>query len=111
MKRSEPETILRGVSLRAMPQDLRRRRADLVGGVGLFSRVERLIWTTAGMAWVVIFALRLTTPSSQNWSGGSVDVAATVRSWETTNQFAQTGRLPVEVYRIELESFIIVKPE
>lgn len=107
----DPEKLLSRVRLREVPVALRwrvlashQRARNWVGGV------ERFVWSGVGVAWLVIAALHFTTPNLPTSGGGEINVAATVERWEVTRRFAQTGELPREVRRIELESLIIIKP-
>ncbi|MGC1481043.1 MAG: hypothetical protein WA771_11100 [Chthoniobacterales bacterium] len=110
MKPSDPEKLLRSVSLRPVPSGLRRRvLAGRSRGGTVFRRAERSVWGVIGVAWVLILALKWTTPELPR-PDGQVDVAATIRGWEATRRLALTGELTPEVRRIELESSIIVKP-
>ncbi len=108
----EPEKILRSVRLREAPGGLKRRvLVERSRGGTVLRRVERSVWGAVGVAWLVIVALKWTTPEMPRVEGGRVDVAATIRGWEATRRFALTGELAPEPRRIELESFIIVRPK
>jgi hypothetical protein len=113
MNTPDPERLLASLQPRQLPtawkaeildaaQRARQRQTPSRG-----FRIERAAWATIAAAWVVVFALRITTPSIPTPPGPPVTAAEVAAHWEQIRHFAELTRpepsADVEPTRIHIE--------
>jgi len=98
MNTLDPERLLASLRPRQLPpawkadilDEAHRARQRQAPSRGF--RIERVAWTTIAAAWLVIFALRLTTPSIPTPPGPPVSAAEVAAHWEQIRHFAELTR-------------------
>jgi hypothetical protein len=95
MNTPDPERLLASFQPRQIPaawkadildaaQRARQRQAPSRG-----FRIERAAWATIAAAWLIIFALHVTTPSIPTPPGPPVSAAEVAAHWEQIRHFAE----------------------
>jgi hypothetical protein len=78
---------------------------------GVFFGVERWAWGAVAAAWLVIFALRATTPALPPPSGPAMSMAELERHWREVRRYAAMDLLPPEPptpVRIQIEQEFVL---